>query len=268
MADAVAKLEQAVEILRKEVTRLSGTNPDQEEIRKLQYRYGYYLDKCLYQEVVELFSEHPDTYVEFLGGRYLKKEGAQRLYATRFAKAFVGGRNGPVHGFLLDHPQLQGIVDVDYSQAAANGSGARAKGRFRTLMQAGVHVSQATKHPRGVAQWFEGGLYTNEFIKEADGTWRIWRLRYVPFWHGDVEHGWAYKVAGFVPFMSKTFPEDPLGPDMVLAEDQRMMWPDTRVVPFHYNHPVTGEPVKEEDMQAPQFGEPASSALPALNTKV
>lgn len=25
--------------------------PDQEDIRKLQYTYGYYLDKCLYKEV-------------------------------------------------------------------------------------------------------------------------------------------------------------------------------------------------------------------------
>ena len=24
---------------------------DQEEVRKLQYKYGYYLDKCLYKEV-------------------------------------------------------------------------------------------------------------------------------------------------------------------------------------------------------------------------
>jgi len=26
---------------------------DQEEVRKLQYKYGYYLDKCLYKEVRE-----------------------------------------------------------------------------------------------------------------------------------------------------------------------------------------------------------------------
>ncbi len=26
---------------------------DQEDIRKLQYTYGYYLDKCLYQQVSE-----------------------------------------------------------------------------------------------------------------------------------------------------------------------------------------------------------------------
>ncbi|SPO06220.1 uncharacterized protein DNG_08909 [Cephalotrichum gorgonifer] len=265
MADeTIAKLVETVEALRKEVTRLS----DQEEIRKLQYKYGYYLDKTLYAEVADLFSDSPETYVQFLGGRYVGKEGVRRLYINRFAERFTGGRNGPVHGFLLDHPQLQGIVDVDYTRAAPDGSGAVAKGRFRSLMQAGVHVSQATKHPRGVCQWHEGGLYENEYIKEADGTWRIWRLRYFPFWHGDVEHGWAYKVAGFVPFMSTTFPEDSGGPDMLVAEDQRMMWPDTRVVPFHYDHPVTQKPVKDLDMRAPQFGDSPDDALPELRLEI
>ncbi|KAB5513408.1 SnoaL-like domain-containing protein [Coniochaeta sp. 2T2.1] len=260
MSDAVTKLENRVETLRKEITRLS----DQEEIRKLQYKYGYYIDKCLYEEVVELFSEDPETFVQFLGGRYLRKEGVRRLYVDSFSRLFTGGRNGPVHGFLLDHPQIQGIVDVDYTCALPDGSGARAKARFRSLMQAGVHVSQEKKHPIGVCQWFEGGIYENEFIKEADGSWRIWHLRYFPFWHGDVEHGWSHKVSGFVPFMSKTRPVDPTGPDLLVDEDQRMLWPDTRVVPFHYDHPVTGKPVKDEDMQAPVLGEPASGALPPL----
>ncbi len=72
MADEVAQLKQTVESLQKVVTKLNGalarpsltpyTSPlaltsadnnsaDQEEVRKLQYKYGYYLDKCLYQEV-------------------------------------------------------------------------------------------------------------------------------------------------------------------------------------------------------------------------
>ncbi|KAH7002489.1 SnoaL-like domain-containing protein [Ilyonectria destructans] len=262
MEDAIADLKQTIDTLRNEVVRLS----DQEEIRKLQYQYGYYLDKCLYKEVAELFSDSPETYVQFLGGRYLTKEGVRRLYVGRFASAFAAGRNGPVHGFLLDHPQMQGVVDVDYS-CSSDGptrTGARAKGRFRSLMQAGVHISQAEKHPRGFCQWFEGGIYENEYIKDEDGQWRFLHLRYFPFWHGDVEHGWGYKVSGFVPFPTKTFPSDPNGPDMVVEPDQRMLWPDTRVVPFHYDHPITKQPVKDEDMQAPAFGEDAASSLPAL----
>ncbi|EJT79458.1 hypothetical protein GGTG_04542 [Gaeumannomyces tritici R3-111a-1] len=256
-SEEVAQLRQTVEALQKEVTRLN----DQEEIRKLQYTYGYYLDKCLYEEVVELFSDSPDTYAQFLGGRFNGKAGVRRLYVGRFARLFVGGRNGPVHGFLLDHPQLQAIVSVDYTQQPP-----RAKCRARSMMQAGVHVSQAGIHPRGVTQWWEGGVYENEYIRDGPGgTWRILRLRYNPFWHGDVEHGWAYKVAGFVPFLSTKYPEDPSGPDEVTPEEQRMLWPDTRVVPFHYRHPITGEAVKEEDLRAPVYGTDVKLAKPALN---
>lgn len=239
--------------------RSRSDSKDESQIRRLQYTYGYYLDKCLYKEVTQLFANDDDAYVQFLGGRYRRRASIERLYLERFGGFFVGGRNGPVHGFLLDHPQMQGIIDVDYS----NPGKVHAKARFRSMMQAGVHISQADRHPRGFTQWWEGGIYENEYIKE-DGVWKIWHLRYFPFWHGDFEHGWGYKVSGFVPFPTKTFPEDPKGPDEVVAADQRMLWPDCRVVPFHYTHPVTGEAVDEVDLQAPLYGGDPAEALPAL----
>jgi hypothetical protein len=36
-------------------------SPDQGEIKKLQYKYGYYLDKCLYKEVN--YSEHVPVFL-------------------------------------------------------------------------------------------------------------------------------------------------------------------------------------------------------------
>jgi hypothetical protein len=250
MGSELEDLKKTVASLQREVVRLS----DQDEVRKLQYKYGYYLDKCLYKEVADLYADNADTCVEFLGGRFHGKDGVKRLYVGRFSKAFVAGRNGPVHGFLLDHPQLQGIVDVSED-------GIHAKGRFRSLMQAGTHESVAGIHPRGNVQWWEGGIYENEYIKE-DGVWKIWRLKYFPFWHATFEKGWTYTKPQYVPFLSTLYPEDPLGPDELI--EQPMLWPDTRVVPFHYPHPVTGEQVADEDLQAPQFGADASTAKPPL----
>ncbi|KAF2119090.1 SnoaL-like domain-containing protein [Lophiotrema nucula] len=249
MSSEIEELKKLVAQLQKEVTRVS----DQEEIRKLQYKYGYYLDKCLYQEVAELYSDHPDTCVEFLGGRYNGKDGVKRLYIGRFANAFTG-RNGPVHGFLLDHPQIQGIVDV-------NPEGTRAKGRFRSMMAAGTHESIKDTHPRGLVQWWEGGIYENEYIKE-DGIWKIFRLKYFPFWHATFEKGWSYTKPNYVPFLNTVYPEDPQGPNELL--DNPMLWPDTRVVPFHYQHPITGVPVAEDDLRAPHFGQDLSTSAPAL----
>lgn len=66
MTDEVRELRQVVAALQREVGRLSGesgpvigsistlTTIDIDNIRKLQYTYGYYLDKCLYKEVGSL----------------------------------------------------------------------------------------------------------------------------------------------------------------------------------------------------------------------
>jgi hypothetical protein len=43
-----------------------------------------------------------------------------------------------------------------------------------------------------------------------------------------------------------------------------MLWPDTRVVPFHYEHPVTGDEIAEDDLRAPHFGKDPSTSTPAL----
>lgn len=52
------------------------------------------------------------------------------------------------------------------------------------------------------------------------------------------------------------------GPDEIV--EQLMLWPDTRVVPFHYKHPVTGEQVESDDLRAPNWGEKVEESKPAL----
>jgi hypothetical protein len=202
-------------------------------IRHLQHAYGYYLDKCLYDEVVDLFAE--DGEVVFIGGVYKGKKGAARLYAGRFRNNFANGKNGPSHGRLLDHPIMQDVITVADDRSTA-------KARFRVLMQAGTHYSVATAQTP-VRQWFEGGLYENDYVRE-DGVWKIKRLFYRAFWHGTLEHGWAYTPADYVPNASVTYPEDPYGPDELLPNAPRL-WPDTTTLPFHYTHPVTGKDVPD-----------------------
>jgi hypothetical protein len=47
----------------------------------------------------------------------------------------------------------------------------------------------------------------------------------------------------------KTFPEDPLGPDTLIDPKPRL-WPATDTVPFHYPHPVTGQPIEIDNSRA------------------
>ncbi|HSG33009.1 MAG TPA: nuclear transport factor 2 family protein, partial [Sphingomonadaceae bacterium] len=60
--DRVAALEAKVEELEKRLT----VREDELDVKKLQYLYGYLIDKCMYDQVVDLFSD--DCEVRFFGG--------------------------------------------------------------------------------------------------------------------------------------------------------------------------------------------------------
>jgi carotenoid cleavage dioxygenase len=222
----ICSLEARLAALETQVTRLDDINI----IRRLHNLYGYYIDKCLYRETVDLFADNGE--VQFFGGIYRGKAGVARLYVERFQKNFTNGLNGPVKGFLLDHMQMQDVIDV-----APDGK--TAQGRFRAFMTAGRH-----KDHGGPRQWWEGGLYENEYVKDG-GVWKIKVLNYLPQWHADFETGWAQTKPEYLPFPSKTLADgDPLGPDELIPDS--WLWPDHRVVPFHCPHPVTGQPVTPE----------------------
>jgi carotenoid cleavage dioxygenase len=215
-----------------------GRLEDANAIRKLQHAYGYYIDKCLYEQTVDLFAD--DAEVRFMGGIWKGKAGARRLYVDTFQQAFTDGKNGPVPGMLLDHPQLQDIVDVAPDRMTA-------RARIRTLMQAGVHADsdapiarRAREDGRPPAQWWEGGIYENQYVRQ-DGIWKIRLLNYNPIWHAEFDKGWAYTKPEYIAAYSETWPDNPNGPDE-LDPDFIGLWPITKTVPFHYDHPINGEP--------------------------
>jgi hypothetical protein len=222
----IREIEEKYERLLRRVSLLENMH----EVRSLHFKYGYYMDKGLYDEVVDLFSDRCE--VRFMGGVYRGKAGARRLYCGRFRPVFTGGRNGPVDGLLLDHMQLQDIVDVAPD-------GLTAKGRFRCLLLGGFHVSRNVPHAALPRQWWEAGLYENEYVKEA-GVWKIKVLNYNLTLQADYETGWANQKPHAAGSSGKTYPEDPLGPDEIIG-DAPAPWPHTFVIPFHYPHPVTGQ---------------------------
>ena len=223
-----AELRALVEQLSARVDRLEDVNA----IRKLHYAYGYYIDVCMYDEVVDLFAR--DGEAIFLSGIYRGREGVTRLYKTWFQNFFTGGRPGPVDGFLLDHFQMQDIISVA-------DDGRTARGRFRALLAGGSHDSWDEK-PEGLPrQFWEAGVYENDYVLE-DGVWKIRRLDYRVQWQADYEAGWAHQEAHLQP-ASTTFPENPLGPDELL-DVKRPMWPKRAHVEFHYAHPVVQKALK------------------------
>lgn len=204
-------------------------------IRQLHHKYGYYIDICAYDQLPQLFSA--DCTVVFLSGIYRGHAGVRRLYQQWFGQFFTQGKTGPVYGFLLDHFMAQDIITV-----AADGKSA--KGRFRTLLMGGCHESRPYK-PEGLpSQFFEAGIYENDYVleDEVDGEgrnmgtekWKIKKLDYVVQWQADYEAGWANTKAHLKPLVV-TYPENPLGPDELLPEEERReTWPERKNVDMHY----------------------------------
>lgn len=227
----IAEMKKRLDTLEHEL----GVQQDIHAVRRLQYTYGYFIDKSQYNEVVDLFSDAGEVW--FLGGIYKGKAGIRRLYIERFQTQFTDGHNGPRYGWLLDHPQLQMIVDVEPDRKTA-------KVRGRSMMQAGLHETAKGEQ----RAWWEGGIYENEYVRE-DGIWKIKALRYFPFWHGSFEEGWAKTKIDFIPMASICYPQDPLGPD-ALIDPMPRLWPATDTVPFHFPHPVTGKPIEIDNSRA------------------
>jgi len=221
--ERIAALETKVE----ELTNRIGILEDANAIRTLQHKYGYYMDKSFYEAIIELFTE--DCEIHFLGGIFRGKAGARRLFIDRFRANFARGVDGPKNGILMEHPQLQDVITVAPDRKTA-------KARFRYFMQAGTHYTTGKAY-----QFWEGGLYENVYSKE-NGVWKIKVLIPKMVYVTEYQTGWAYTRPQYVTFMEKTYPEDPLGPDE-LAPEERVLWPDVDLLPFHYPHPVTGEEV-------------------------
>jgi hypothetical protein len=209
-----------------------GVLEDVHAIRRLHHLYGYFIDKCMYDEAVDCYDEECD--IHFFGGVFRGLAGARRMYCDGFRNRFTDGKNGPVFGFILDHPQMQDVVDVAPDRQTAHA-------RFRCMMQSGTHYERNPKPNVVARQWWEGALYENAYIKR-DGVWKIKTLDYRPVWICTFENGWAFTPPDFVPLLKTTYPDDPLGPDD-LVDDPPLRWPEHEVIPFHCVHPVTGKPI-------------------------
>ena len=147
----VAALRRQVE----ELTRQVGVLEDIQAIRTLHFKYGYYMDKCLFGEIVELFAENAE--INFLGGFFRGKAGAKRLYGG------ASGLNGPVDGMMFEHLHAQDIVDVAPDRRTA-------KGRFRCLLQGGVHESKKDAPPAFPASSGKAGsMKTNTCARTVCG---------------------------------------------------------------------------------------------------
>jgi hypothetical protein len=184
---------------------------DRDEIENLQGIYGYYFDKNLWDDVAALFAENATF-----------EDGQRGVYVGRghIRKALqLFGPNGPQRGRLNNYLQLQPVIHVA-------DDGRTAKGRWQGILQ--------LAEPNTAGAWGVG-VYENEYVRERGG-WRISKLHFYLTAQADYDLMWA---KGPIPAPT---PSAVLPPDRPPTELYRS-FPGVYMPPFHYVHPVTGQPI-------------------------
>jgi hypothetical protein len=157
------------------ITRLN----DEDAVRNIQNSYGYYVDRRMWTDVVQLFTTKNSTAKVTGVGSW--KSDELRLWLHRM------GYEGLKKGNLNDHPIFDTIVQV-----SPDGKEAIARG-FEIGM-----LGDAVKH---TASW-EFNVFRNRFVKE-DGLWKLKDVEITPLLAADYYTGWGnggtLKSTGFLP---------------------------------------------------------------------
>lgn len=207
-------IDREIDTLTERLEKLEGTRA----VKKLQNAFGYYVDRGLWGEAADLFT---DAGTIELGndGVYVGKERI-REYLMRLH----GGQEGLIYGQLNEWITLQPAIDM-----AEDGSSATARWRDHGML------GQYRQH----AEWRDG-IYENTYVKE-EGVWKIQSLHLYVNFVAPYEDGWARLQPGEGLVQSEASKEYP--PDRGPTASYRA-FPETQVPPFQALHPVTGEPVK------------------------
>ncbi len=212
---------------------------DMQEIKKLQRIYAYYLDYSMWEEFADLFSDNTETIEIGQAGVFLGKAGVEKmckfLAATRVPKEASPGEKlhemvlprGFFHAMMIVQP----VIDVD-------AGGKVAYGRWELL-------ESATRQCDGAwTQYWGGGIYENEYIKE-NGRWSFKNFRFYLTWktpyHENGRSNRQLKYSTAQPTLRPDMPSTGYHP-----------YPEFYAVPFHYKHPLTG---KNTPLQGNRYGE-------------
>lgn len=185
---------------------------DYNALRNLQQIYGYYTDKALWDQVVDLFAE--DGSLELgLNGVYVGKDSIRK-----YLYSLTGGKPGLLKNQLNNHFQLSPVITL-----AADGLSARA--RWRTLIEDGIYGA-------GSGGNWGAGTYENEYVKQG-GVWKIRSLHLYLKFYAPYEGGWTRASEE----TSLRYGKSAVKPSRPTSVAYRP-YPAAFTVPFHYENPA------------------------------
>ncbi len=211
---AAADAASEIDALTLRVQKLEGVRA----VKTLQRAFGYYVDRGLWGEAADLFTDNGTIEIG-LDGVY---QGKARI--REYLRRLHGGQEGLIYGQLNEWVTLQPAITM-----AADGRSATA--RWRDLGMLG----QYKKH----AEWRDG-IYENTYERGSDGIWRIKSLHLYVNFVAPYEKGWARLKGGEGLVRSQAsvdFPPD--RPPTVTYKP----FPSPFVPPFQAPNPVTGQKV-------------------------
>jgi CubicO group peptidase (beta-lactamase class C family) len=139
---------------------------DEDAVRNLQAAYGYYVDRKMWDDVVDMFDDR--GVVEIGGTVYRGKAGLREWLGTM-------GPAGLGHGELNDRPQFDTTVWI-----SPDGDEAWVRG-----IELGM-LGEADQE-KG---WWEAAAFRNRYVREG-GVWKLRELRRYPLFRADYDLGWG-----------------------------------------------------------------------------
>ncbi len=204
-----------------------GVQEDIEAIRALMYTYAYYMDRSLYTQVLDLFSENTVSCEAGGRGVYLGKKGCVDLWMNIWG-VYGGAENRQPFGTLIEHHVTKLVITIDTDRKTA-----KSRGHF---------FSMGGIYNRPTSTSMQMGIYQLEYVKE-DGIWKISKW-WLPF----STTGYNFSTWAQAPGYSGC-PSEAFRPD--LPTTNYHPFPEVYVVPFHYPNPVTEQEVPQNSYTDP-----------------
>jgi SnoaL-like domain len=207
---------------------------DLSKLKRLQRTYGYYLDKGMWTDLAEYFTD--DAVANYPAGVYVGKASI-REHLYRNVGGVQMGQVGLGDNRLYNHLQIQPVIHLD----AAIGT---AKARWRAFAMFGGMGSGAT--------WAEG-LYEMQYRKD-NGVWKISKLDYHSGFGAPYATGWVAPPAPR-PRQQLAHPAD---------RERNMQcegFPAACVAPFSYANPGTAAGARVWEAKASALGDVGGAQL-------
>lgn len=208
-----------LDALEAEITRAE----DVSAIKRLMRTYGFYLDRGLWADLTELFTD--DAVGNYPAGVFIGKESLAPHFLDNNGRGYIGFEEGR----LGNHIPLQPVITVHDDGTA--------EGRWHALAQLGQY---------GTTAFWAGGVYEIDYRKEDD-VWKIARLDYYDTFSAPADVGWGAPPPENAPQNAPSprpgasrFANLPRPPDAPRDREGCPGFPGACIPPFHYANPVSG----------------------------